>query len=87
MRWRKEGWAVLRSGSVFVRRDQPMLLSELRKADSLAADIFVGGGAKDVGSDPAAVLQGLLCRSRLRRLSLTDTIRQAHSFILDQIVI
>lgn len=38
MRERNEGVAVERSGSV-VRRDQPMLLRELRKADSLEADM------------------------------------------------
>jgi hypothetical protein len=38
MRDRNEGAAVERSGSV-ERRDQPMLLSELRNADSFEADM------------------------------------------------
>lgn len=39
MRERNEGAAVERSASV-ERRDQPMLLRELRKADSLEADML-----------------------------------------------
>lgn len=42
IRWRKDGCAVVRSGSA-VRRVQPMLLRELRKADSFDADIVAEG--------------------------------------------
>jgi hypothetical protein len=37
---KKLGWAVDRSGSA-VRRDQPMLLKEVRNADSFDVDISV----------------------------------------------
>lgn len=51
MRWRNEGAAVVRSGSeAGWRRDQPRLLSELRKVDSLAADMLSGEGGSLEGS-------------------------------------